>query len=157
MSGTLVLGIGSRLGGDDAAGGYLVRELHRRLKQVAPPAPDVNAIDAATAPESYTAVVRKMRPALLVLVDTADMGLSPGSVRQIPPDRITIASFSTHRMPLSAFMTYVSEFCGQVRLVGIQPAHMETGEGMSAAVRRSARELAGAILEGRLSKIPLLE
>jgi hydrogenase 3 maturation protease len=136
MGGTIVLGIGNRLGGDDAAGTCVV--------------------DAGTAPESYTSVIRQHRPDLLILVDAADMGLSPGALRTIAPEKISVVSFSTHHMPLSMFIAYVKEFCGKVLLVGVQPERTEMGSGISKAVRNSVTKVAKAIREGRIAEISLL-
>jgi len=158
MSGTIVLGIGNPLGGDDAAGALVVDTLNQKRQKLHPLLSDeIRAIDTGTAPESYTSVIRQHRPDLLILVDAADMGLPPGSFRIITPDRINTLSFSTHHMPLSMFISYVSEFCGKILLVGIQPERTETGSGISKVVRKSARELVEAILERRISEIPLLE
>ncbi|MFO7997070.1 MAG: hydrogenase maturation peptidase HycI [Dehalococcoidia bacterium] len=158
MSGTVVLGIGNRLGGDDAAGTGVVDILNRRQQggKALPPY-ELVAIDAGPAPESYTSVVRRRRPDLLILVDAADMGLPPGALRIITPEKISVPSFSTHHMPLSALVSYVQEFCGEVLLVGVQPEQVETGSRLSKAVRKGVEELAGAILEGRAKEIPLLE
>jgi len=157
MSGTIVLGIGNRLGGDDAAGTLVVDMLNQRqhrAKALLPP--EIMAIDAGTAPESYTSVIRQHRPDLLILVDAADMGLPPGALRTIAPEKISVLSFSTHHIPLSMFIAYVKEFCGKVLLVGVQPEQTETGRGISKAVRKSVKKLAEAILEGRIAEIPLL-
>ena len=158
MGGTIVLGIGNRLGGDDAAGTCVVDMLNQGrhgAKALLPT--EIMAIDAGTAPESYTSVIRQHRPDLLILVDAADMGLPPGALRTITPEKISILSFSTHQMPLPMFISYVKEFCGNVLLVGVQPERTETGERISKAVRKSVKKLAEAILEGRIAEIPLLE
>jgi len=164
MSGTIVLGIGNRLGGDDAAGTCVVDMLNPALRTLSAgqhgakallPA-EIMAIDASTAPESYTSVIRQHRPDLLILVDAADMGLPPGSLRTIAPEKISVLSFSTHHMPLSMFISYVEEFCGKVLLVGVQPERTEAGSGISKAVRKSMKKLAEVILEGRIAEIPLL-
>jgi hydrogenase 3 maturation protease len=165
MGGTIVLGIGNRLGGDDAAGPYVVDMLNPALRALSAGRhrgrtshpTEIMAIDAGTAPESYTSVIRQHRPDLLILVDAADMGLPPGTLRVILPEKISVLSFSTHHMPLSLFISYVKEFCGKVLLVGVQPEWTETGEQISKTVRQSVKELAGAILEGRIVEIPLLE
>jgi len=164
MSGTIVLGIGNWLGGDDAAGTCVVDVLNpalralsagrHRAKTLLPV--EIMAIDAGTAPESYTSVIRQHRPDLLILVDAADMGLPPGALRTITPEKISVLSFSTHHMPLSMFISYVEEFCGKVLLVGVQPERTETGRGISKVVRKSVKRLAEAILEGRIAEIPLL-
>jgi len=164
MSGTIILGIGNRLGGDDAAGTFVVDMLNPALRTLSTgrhsakallPA-EIMAIDASTAPESYTSVIRQHRPDLLILVDAADMGLPPGSLRTIAPEKISVLSFSTHHMPLSMFISYVEEFCGKVLLVGVQPERTEAGSGISKAVRKSMKKLAEVILEGRIAEIPLL-
>jgi hydrogenase 3 maturation protease len=158
MSGTIVLGIGNRLGGDDAAGTCAVDMLNqRRHRAKAPLFTEIMAIDAGTVPESYTSVIRQHRPDLLILVDAADMGLPPGALRTIMPEKISILSFSTHHIPLSMFISYVKEFCGKVLLVGVQPEQTGTGRRISKAVRKSMKELAEAILEGRIAEVPLLE
>ena len=158
MSRTIVLGIGNQLGGDDAAGIRLVGILNRRLHGAKAPYPaQVTAIDAGTAPESYTSVIRRHRPDLLLLVDAADMGLPPGALRIIRPEKISLLSFSTHHMPLSMFISYVKDFCGEVVLVGVQPEQTEMGKHISQAVRDSIRKLADAILEGRVVQIAPLE
>ena len=165
MSGTIVLGIGNRLGGDDAAGTCLADMLSRALRALSArryraktlrPA-EIKPIDAGTAPESYTSVIRQHRPELLILVDAADMGLPPGALRTIPPEKITVLSFSTHHIPLSMFISYVEEFCGKVLLVGVQPKPTKMGGRISRAVRKSMTELVEAILEGQVAQIPLLE
>ena len=158
MSATIVLGIGNRLGGDDAAGTHAVDMLNRRRKKATGSSrSDIMAIDTGTAPESYTSVIRRQRPDLLILVDAADMGLPPGALRAITPEKISILSFSTHNIPLSTFISYVEEFCGDILLVGVQPEQTEMGSGISKTVHRSLKKLAAAILEGRIAEIPLLE
>lgn len=158
MSGTLVLGIGNRLSGDDAAGPYVVDMLNRKgQKGTRPTPPEIIAIDAGTSPESYTSLIRRHQPDLLILVDAADMGLSPGSLRIIPPVAITVASFSTHHMPLSMLMSYTGGLCPQVVLIGLQPEQTDLGRGISKAVRSSVKKLTQVILEGRTNEIPLLE
>jgi hydrogenase 3 maturation protease len=157
MGGTIVLGIGNRLGGDDAAGTCVVDMLNRRQHRAKALLPvEIMAIDAGTAPESYTSVIRQHRPDLLILVDAADMDLPPGALRTIAPEKISVVSFSTHHMPLSMFIAYVKEVCGKVLLVGVQPERTEAGSGISKAVRKSVKKLAEAILEGWIAEIPLL-
>jgi hydrogenase 3 maturation protease len=157
MSGTIVLGIGNPLGGDDSAGPCLVRMLKRRLQRPNEPSPEITAIDAGTAPESYTSTIRQHQPNLLILVDAADMALPPGALRAIPPEKLSVLSFSTHRMPLSTFISYVQELCGNVLLIGVQPGQTEMGKCLSRVVRKSMTELGEAILQGQVAEIPLLE
>ncbi len=158
MSLTIVLGIGNRLGGDDAAGPCLVDQLsHRRHLTRPPSSAELMVIDGGTVPESYAAVIRQNRPDLLILVDAADMNLPPGALRTIPPEKVRALSLSTHSMPLSMFISYVEGFCRKIVLIGVQPEQTRTGGRISEAVRKSMRKLSEAILEGRVAEIPLLE
>jgi hydrogenase 3 maturation protease len=158
MSGTIVLGIGNRLGGDDAAGTCVVDMLNRRCHRAKDPLlVEIIAIDTGTAPESYTSVIRRQRPDLLILIDAADMGLPPGSLRIIAPEKINILSFSTHHIPIPMFVSYVEKFCGKVLVIGVQPEQTETGKGISKAVHKSVKKLAEVILEDRVSEIMPLE
>ena len=158
MSGTIVLGIGNPLGGDDAAGTCAVDILNQMCHRAKNPLPtEIIAIDAGTAPESYTSVIRRQRPDLLILIDAADMGLPPGTLRTITPDKINILSFSTHHIPIPMFISYVEEFCGKVLVIGVQPEQTETGKSISKAVQKSVKKLAEVILEDRVAEIMLLK
>ncbi len=148
---TLVLGVGNVLKGDDAVGPYVVERLAEYSVET------LKAIDCGMVPENYTSVVRRLRPGHLVIVDAADMGLPPGSVRIVPKSRAGALGLSTHSMPLSMFMDYVGELAGHVTLVGMQPERMRLGEEISDRVCAAADELADAIREGRLCEIPRLD
>lgn len=155
----VVLGIGNILKGDDGIGIYIVEKVNKYLKEAkfTEAKSEVIVIDCGTTPENYTSVIRKHNPDTLILVDAADMGLSPGSYRIIPPERIEVMHFSTHIMPLSVFISYVSEFCGEVVLIGIQPDKMEVGTVLSSKVQRSGDMVAKFIIEERLNEIKPLE
>jgi hydrogenase 3 maturation protease len=155
MSQKIVLGIGNPLGGDDDIGPHVARRLQKRVKEVR--RQDIIAIDAGSAPEGYTSVIRQHRPEQLVLVDATDIGLPPGSIRLLSPDKIKTVSFSTHSMPLSALISYVQEFCGQVYTIGIQPAQTEIGNRLSEPVHKSGERVAELILDNRLDEISVLE
>jgi len=155
----VVLGIGNILKGDDGIGIYIVEKVNKYLKEAkfTEAKSEVIVIDCGTTPENYTSVIRKHNPDTLILVDAADMGLSPGLYRIIPPERIEVMHFSTHIMPLSVFISYVSEFCGEVVLIGIQPDKMEVGTVLSSKVQRSGDMVAKFIIEERLNEIKPLE
>ena len=162
----LVLGIGNSLKGDDGVGSYVVGKLNDRLCSV-PAASDGAeaagrgterfAIDCGMLPENYSSVVRQHSPDRVVLVDAAEMGLPPGSVRAVPPERAGLMCVSTHGMPLSLFVSYLKEFCPDVTLIGIQGERMELGAPICREVVEAADRLATLVAEGRLSEIRLVE
>ena len=160
----IILGIGNPLGGDDAVGSLVARIINERLAAESstpnlstPPQYTIAAIDTGSVPESYTSVIRRKQPEQLVLVDAADMGLPPASIRLLSPEKITTPSFSTHSMPLSTLISYVREFCGQLYIIGIQPKSTKAGGRLSVPVRKSGERVAELILEGRLDELKALE
>ena len=144
----LLLGIGNPLRGDDGAGVSVALHLRARGWQ---------AVDCGTAPENFTGVVRRLRPDLLLLVDAAEMGLPPGEFRVVPKDRIEDVAFGTHHLPLSHLMEFLSDTAGEIRFIGIQPAVVEDGEGLSPGVEEGIRRLISLVQAGDLEKVPVLE
>jgi hydrogenase 3 maturation protease len=162
----VLLGIGNTLKGDDGIGIYIAQKLNQYLKAakkeskqagVTETRRKVIVIDCGTTPENYTAIIRKYSPDTLILVDAADMGLSPGSYRIIPPEKIEVMHFSTHNIPLSILISYVSESCGEVVLIGIQPDRMDIGTTLSSVVQKNGDHVVKLMIEGRLDEIKPLE
>lgn len=162
----LILGTGNTLKGDDGIGVHVIERVDKQLKAAkqkskqgksATEKRDIMVLDCGTVAENYTSIVRKHKPDILIVVDAADMGLSPGSYRIIPPEKIGVMCVSTHNVPLSLFVSYLSEFCQDVVLIGIQPARMDIGATLSSAVRSGGEDVANLIMEGRLSEIRMLE
>jgi len=160
----VVLGIGNTLNGDDGIGVYITENIGKYFRKGkgakqagTETGREVIAINCGTVPENYTSVIRRHNPDMLILIDAADMGLSPGSYRIIPPEKIGVMHFSTHDMPLSLFISYVSEFCGDIVLIGIQPGKMEVGTALSDIVQRSGDRVADLIIKKRLDDIQSLE
>ena len=160
----MVLGIGNTLNGDDGVGVYVMESIDKYFRKGkgakqagAETEREVIAINCGTSPENYTSVIRRHNPDMLILVDAADMGLSPGSSRTIPPEKIGIMLFSTHDVPLSLFISYVSEFCRDVVLIGIQPGKLEVGTALSNTVQQGGNRVADLIIKKRLDEIKPLE
>jgi hydrogenase 3 maturation protease len=143
----MLLGIGNRYLGDDGAGVWIASSFHH---------PGWRVIDCSTAPENFTSVVRREHPKLLVLVDAADMGISPGDFRTIRQDQVRDVSIGTHQMPLSLLMEYLADAADTILFVGIQPHRVREGEGLSEPVERGALRLIALLTEDRLQDlIPL--
>jgi len=158
----VLLGIGNILNGDDGIGIYVAEKTSESLKETEVESKQANSadterdfiiIDCGTTPENFTSIIKKHNPDMLILVDAAEMGLSPGSYRIIPPEKIDIMHFSTHNLPLSIFTSYVSEFCGKIVLIGVQPDRMDVGTGLSSTVRENGDRVANLVIEKRLDEI----
>jgi hydrogenase 3 maturation protease len=132
----VVLGVGSELLSDDAAGVRVAAAIGRK------PLPGVTAMDGGSAPENCTAELRQISPSHLIIVDCAQMGEAPGTVRIIDAADIGGVSFGTHALPLSVLADYVAREIGcRVTVIGIQPLTIEFGEGLSPEVSAAVDEV----------------
>ena len=154
----LVLGVGNAMKGDDGLGPCVAGRLaEARAGKPSGMAAPILAIDCGTTPENYTAVIRRVHPDLLVIVDAAEMGLGAGECRVIPPERAGALGLSTHSMPLSLFVDYVRELAGEIRIVGVQPSSMRFGEQLSAEATAACETLAAMLAGGRLGEVRTLD
>ncbi|NLG35700.1 MAG: hydrogenase 3 maturation endopeptidase HyCI [Lentisphaerae bacterium] len=137
----LLLGIGNPRHGDDALGPVFARAFRH---------PAWHCLNAATAPENFTGLVRRLHPERLVLLDAADMGLPPGSLRRLHPRSIQSGDFGTHAGSLGQLAVYLSDCADQVLLIGIQPTATLPGARLSPPVRHTLRALSRILAEERL-------
>jgi|RifCSP13_1_1023834.scaffolds.fasta_scaffold01032_10 hydrogenase 3 maturation protease len=111
-----ILGVGDDLNPRDRPGilaALLIHELE---------VPNLTVFLTGTMPENYTGALRALRPSHVVLIDSAEMGMAPGSLGIIHPERVRGQRFSTHAMPLSLVIEYMEgELTTKVLLIGVQP------------------------------------
>lgn len=139
-----IVGIGNTFRSDDAAGVLVARALmeSRVLRDL----DTVLFIDAGHAPENGTGQLRRFEAELVLLIDAAEMGEQPGTVRLIDMEEIEGLSASTHSLPLSMLAKYLAlELNCQVALLGIQPESTAVGEGVSRSVRSAVGEIVNAL------------
>ncbi len=138
----VVVGVGSEMRGDDAAGMEIVRRLRGVLKSS-----HVFLIEGGVAPENFTSKIRRFQPSHVILIDATDFGAEPGEVVLAEPGAITGQSISTHTMPLSILAKYLQEQTGaKIALLGIQPARAQMGAEMSGTVKDSVKRVAEILL-----------
>lgn len=143
MSGKVVLTVGAVLRGDDAAGPYLAKLMQDD------PVEGWDIIDGGQVPEDFTVDVRHAQPDLLVMVDAADMGLAPGSIRRLTAEDVsTDYMMTTHSLPLSFLMQQIDECCGEIVFLGIQPAQMEFFTALTPAVLDAVELIYRRLKEG---------
>ncbi|MEF8848413.1 MAG: hydrogenase 3 maturation endopeptidase HyCI [Candidatus Thermoplasmatota archaeon] len=135
----MILCIGNRHGGDDSFGPYISDQLTKKNPK------DIKVIDCGTNPENYTSYVKKIKPKNVVLIDAVEMGIKPGEIRLIPPEKISEMHVSTHGIPLSVIIKYIQLYVEKVTLIGIQPKKIQ-GE-ISLKIKEKANILIRKILE----------
>jgi len=134
-----VLGVGNDMNGDDGAGVQVVRALASRMAAT----PGVLLLDGGTAPENFTGPLRRFRADLVVEIDAAHQDQPAGTVAWIDWREADGMSASTHTLPPSVLASFLSADVGcRVALIGIQPATLDTGRGLSPEVAAAVESLA---------------
>jgi hydrogenase 3 maturation protease len=144
----VVVGIGNTLRADDGAGSLVAERLRERY-------PDV-VFDGAQAPENYLGPIRRASPAVVVLVDAADFGGTPGEVRMATAEDVEGLMMGTHAAPLSMFMRVLDHETGaDVRLAAVQVATTTLGASMTGEVADAVDHLVlqlGDLLDRRAER-----
>ena len=140
LQGTAVLmGIGNRWRGDDAAGPEVIARLAGRARAL--------CIDAGDAPERHLGEAVEGSPDAILLVDAVDFGGHPGEVALFGVEDLPARLGTTHDVPLSVLMGYLQAMTGaDVLLLGIQPETTDFGRRMSAAVDDAVRVVTEMLL-----------
>ena len=137
-----VLGIGSELRADDAAGILVAKHLERSQND------KLKVFIGHTAPENLSGEIRKYRPSHLIMIDTADIGKMPGEIIMFSPESAGGITFSTHKLPVKILAEYLQKDIDcKVTIVGIQPKILDFGKPISKEVKRSTGLLSGMLKE----------
>jgi hydrogenase 3 maturation protease len=135
-----IIGIGYEFGGDDAAGLSVAQSLLKISK--GQDSKNLLVIDAGVAPENYTGVMRRFEPAIVLLVDAAQMNEAPGTVAWLDWRETSGMAAVTHGLPPYMLAQYLTtELKCEVFLIGIQPAGNKFNSQMSEEVSRAVREV----------------
>ncbi|MFA9440196.1 hydrogenase maturation peptidase HycI [Uliginosibacterium sp. sgz301328] len=144
MNSNIILTVGNSMMGDDGAGPMLAALLTGQ------PAPGWQVIDGGSAPENAAHEISAVAPERVLIVDAADMGLSPGQMRLIDEAAISeMFIMTTHDLPLSFLMQRLRESAGEVLFLGIQPDLVAFGFPMCTAVSEAVTALHRQLVSGR--------
>jgi hydrogenase 3 maturation protease len=146
----LLLGVGNTLSHDDGVGPRVARALRGDASWV--------AVDVGAALENACGIVVRERPTLLVIVDAARMGLPAGSIRRLPVEARQTMLASTHGLPIAFVWERLTSAVsvGRSLLIGVEPADLSFGEGLSPTVAEAAETLVSRLRRGDLDGIPEL-
>jgi hydrogenase 3 maturation protease len=141
-----VLGVGSELRGDDAAGMLISDGLGRHFQGRLDPSV-FRVFAGETAPENFTGELKKFRPSHLLIADCADFGMTPGESVLASPEEITDIPFSTHRLPLFVLTDYLLKmFPCTIRILGIQPGTLELFHPVTEPVQKAVDGLTASLI-----------
>lgn len=145
---TAILGVGSPLMGDDAAGIWIVEH----LRQHADLPPGVDVIDGGTDGVGLVPVIENYRR--VILVDAVRMALPPGTIRRFTWAEVQAQdharALSLHQSDLADALLLAEALDilpGEVVIYGIQPQNTDWDDPISAPVARALPVLLDALLE----------
>ena len=120
----LFTGIGNLLRSDDGAGVYISSRII--------PKGNIGSITVETGIENYIGKINSLDPDLLVLIDSVDMKLPPGSYKILDVNQIHDLTFNTHNISLKRLSDF---FEMPVYILAIQPENIHFGENISYLVK----------------------
>jgi len=143
----LVMGVGNPLMGDDGVGKHIIELLAEHLLP-----PNVKIENAGLPGWELPAWLEGWSN--VILVDAIQMGESPGSWRRLLPEQMRLEmehdAFSLHQPDLAcglALAEALDILPENLILYGIEPAAVNPGETLSAAVRLSLPDVVASILD----------
>ena len=139
-----LVGVGNELKTDDAAGLEIASSLRTRLGTS--PAPGVKIHACTPMPERLLSKLASGEGRIVVF-DAVEASAKPGEVVFRPMADTKYGFFGTHNIPLR-LVPGLGERLGDFFLVGIQPASLEVGLGLSERVRESVNEIVAVVAEG---------
>ncbi len=132
--GYVLIGVGSRVRGDDAFGSLLAGE----LSEIDPE----RFFDASTAPENYAYKAANAPWRNVVIVDACWFkDLEQGAIRLIGSDELERVPLpTTHGPTLQLTVDFLTNFGKSVWIIGVKP-ETTRGEGLSPSVQKTYNEL----------------
>ena len=143
-----VLGIGSYMRADDAAGVLIAENIQKALKKFKSAKLKTKVFIGETAPENLTGEIKKFKPSHFIVLDSSDTSQAPGTITIIDPSDAGGISFSTHQMPIKILIDYIQNYvkCSAL-IIGIQPKSVEYGKPVSKPVLTSIKQVSEALSE----------
>ena len=139
---TCLVGVGNPLRRDDGVGPWIAGAVRDAASGTR-----LSVVDAQDVPENFAPAIARTDCRNVVFVDAVAAEGPPGSVVFGPLSGFgEVESFSTHRLALSLSGKFLEAAGKKVFLLGIVPADLEFGEGLTAEVERAAATLRDLIL-----------
>ena len=128
---TLFVGIGNVLKKDDGVGVYISQSLEQNAL--------VNALTVEVSIENYIGKINSLAPEKLILIDCVDFEREPGYYKLSDLSAVRDFTTNTHNVSLGKLKDlFVSR---DIMILGIQPAEICFGQGLTAAVEAAANEI----------------
>ena len=144
---TCLVGVGNPLRGDDGVGPWIVGAVRDAVSGT-----NLRVVDAQDVPENFVPGIARGDCRNVVFIDAVAADGPPGTVVFGPLAGFPEAeSFTTHKLALSLSRKFLEAAGKKVFLLGIVPAGLDFGEGLTAEIRRTAAALRDVILSAAAS------
>jgi hydrogenase maturation protease len=139
---TCLVGIGHPLRRDDGVGPWIAGAVRDDLA-----GSHLGVVDAQDVPENFVPGIARAGWRNVVFIDAVAVEGEAGTVVFGPLAEFAEAEgFSTHKLALALSRKFLEAAGKTVYLLGIVPADLEFGEGLTAEVQRAARRLRDIII-----------
>jgi hydrogenase 3 maturation protease len=139
---TCLVGVGNPLRRDDGVGPWIVGAVREAADGT-----ELTLVDAQDVPENFVHAIARGDSRNVVFVDAAAADGAPGTVVFGPlSDFAEAGSYSTHKLALALSGKYLEAAGKNVFLLGLVPADLDFGEGLTAGVERAAASLRDLII-----------
>lgn len=141
-----IIGLGNSLRGDDAIGPYIIEQLKSQAI-----AAQIDLVDAGT--DAFIVLDHLISQDLVVLIDSAQMGEAPGTVRKVEINAQILAHIgdviSLHGFGFGEIyqMALGIGSVAKCILIGVEPKHTEFNCGMSEEVQRNIPQIMKFVFE----------
>ena len=126
----LFAGIGNVLRSDDGVGVFISRQIHNTR--------NIFSLTAELSIENYIGKINKIKPDILIIIDSVEMNSDPGSYRLLAIDNVLDMTFNTHNISLKRLTEF---FQMSTFILGIQPLYLGFGENISLPVLQAANSI----------------
>ena len=142
----VIMGVGNNQRQDDEAGLVVVQHL---IKEISDVPKDLLLIEGIGAPEYYIHEINDWKPTYFLMIDAADFGLSPGTVRLIQRQFLSKQAVSGHALSKNTLIDFLVGFNPglKILILGIQAASIMVNEKMTEHVVQAVEDITGVLRE----------
>ena len=139
----VILGVGSELMQDDAAGIIVTQNL---VKKFGESNTNFKIFTGYSTPENFSKNIIDFNPDHLVIIDAANLNKPPGSIINIPIEAITDFTLGTHKLSLIMMIKYLSKVINcDYSVIAIQYKSIKFNSQMTKEVKAGVRQLTGLL------------
>jgi len=140
----VIIGVGNPIRMDDFVGMKIVQDLKEKVSN-----DNIMLVEAESVPEDHLVEILVFEPSHVLFIDAAILNLQPGATKFESVEFLkSFSPFSTHMLPLRVFCEHLQKATdADVRLLLIEPRLTDFGEGLSAEIEGTRREIASILAE----------